>query len=487
MKPAVQLIILIIFNYSFIFNANAQIIKSIPRLQAAGLVDITVESHPPQDTVDWIVTSYFIDEESNEFSQSADTIFSKGDSLKVLLIKKANKYTYYKIFANNSTQSDSIILQTIIKGVPQKYLYPNDQMPDKPVPVYIVLPYDLSHPNFVMVMHGVDRNALDYVEAWKLFARSNNYVAAAPLFSETDWPFSRSYNLGNMFTGTDGAGLLNPETEWSFTIVQNIHDDLVDALGLQIDNYDIWGHSAGSQFVHRLVTFKPDFKIRYAIAANAGWYTVPENQIDYPYGLNHPLLEYEETFLEDLVIKDLVIMRGTADTLRDSNLNTSPEADAQGMNRFERALNYYNSGLQIDPNTQWRLIDVPNVGHDYLLMSEAAQQFLLNPTSVIEENNSTVKSLALSQNYPNPFNPITTINYSVPLTGNGTSTFVELKVFDNLGREVDNLVSEYKSAGTYSVYFKGKDSDGKILPSGVYLYHLMVGGYMISKKMILLK
>jgi len=487
MRKIFQLLILIVLNYSFIFTSYGQIIERVPRLQAAGIIDLKVENVLPQDTVNWIVTSYFIDEVSNEFSQSPDTIFSKGDSLKVLLVKKANKYTYYKIYTYNNTQSDSLILQVLIKGVPQKYLYPNSQMPGKPIPVYIVLPYDLSNPEFVMVMHGVDRNALDYVEAWKIFARANNYICAAPMFSDNDWPNAKSYNLGNMFTGNNGDGFLNPIQEWSFTVVKDIHDDLVDALGLENNSYDIWGHSAGAQFVHRLNTFNPDYKIKYAIAANAGWYTVPEYQIDYPYGLNHPLLEYEETFLEDLVIKNLVIMRGTADTIRDSNLNTSVEADAQGMNRFERALNYYNYGPEIDPNTKWQLVDVPDVGHDYISMALAAQQFLLNPTFVKEENNSSITTFSLFQNYPNPFNSSTIINYSVPPSNDGSQTMVKLKVFDNLGREVAELFHGNKNAGLYSAYFRGIDSKGKILPSGVYFYYLIVDNSMISKKMVLLK
>jgi hypothetical protein len=180
-------------------------------------------------------------------------------------------------------------------------------------------------------------------------------------------------------------------------------------------------------------------------------------------------------------------MRGTADTIRDSNLNTSAEADAQGLNRFERALNYYNYGPEIDPNTKWQLIDVPDVGHDYVSMALAAQQFLLNPTFVKEENNSSITTFSLFQNYPNPFNSTTIINYSVPPGNDGSQTMVELKVFDNLGREVVELFHGYKNSGLYSSYFKGVDSQGKVLPSGVYFYNLVVGNSMISKKMILLK
>ncbi len=83
----------------------------------------------------------------------------------------------------------------------------------------------------------------------------------------------------------------------------------------------------------------------------------------------------------------------------------------------------------------------------------------------------------LEQNFPNPFNPMTTIGYSIPLSG-----FVSLNVFDALGREVRTLVNEEKDAGTYSVRF-----DGSSLSSGLYFYSLRAGTFSAVKKFILVK
>lgn len=80
-------------------------------------------------------------------------------------------------------------------------------------------------------------------------------------------------------------------------------------------------------------------------------------------------------------------------------------------------------------------------------------------------------------NYPNPFNPSTTINYQLPENG-----FVTIKVFDILGKEVETLVNENKSAGYYKVNF-----DGGNLTSGVYIYSIQVNGITQSKKMLLAK
>ena len=91
----------------------------------------------------------------------------------------------------------------------------------------------------------------------------------------------------------------------------------------------------------------------------------------------------------------------------------------------------------------------------------------------------------LYQNYPNPFNPITTIKYSMPpvVDANFASTTrIQLKVYDILGREVAALVDEYKKAGLYEIKF---DASG--LNSGVYFYRITSENFSETRKMILLK
>jgi hypothetical protein len=87
------------------------------------------------------------------------------------------------------------------------------------------------------------------------------------------------------------------------------------------------------------------------------------------------------------------------------------------------------------------------------------------------------KSVSLYQNYPNPFNPSTTIEFNLP-----KSEFVELKVFNILGKEVLTLVSNKLNQGNHTYTF-----DGKNLASGIYYYQLVAGDYREVKKMILLK
>ena len=91
--------------------------------------------------------------------------------------------------------------------------------------------------------------------------------------------------------------------------------------------------------------------------------------------------------------------------------------------------------------------------------------------------NEKPTNYSLAQNYPNPFNPITIISYSIKQDG-----LVSLKVYDILGNEVANLVSNQEIAGSYSVNFDASD-----LPSGIYFYRLTSGNFTETKKLLLLK
>jgi parallel beta-helix repeat protein len=84
---------------------------------------------------------------------------------------------------------------------------------------------------------------------------------------------------------------------------------------------------------------------------------------------------------------------------------------------------------------------------------------------------------ALEQNYPNPFNPSTTIKYELPRTSD-----VRLSVFDMLGRKVSVLVNERRDAGVHEVKF-----DGSNLASGVYLYRLTAGSFVVTRKLVLVR
>ncbi len=104
-----------------------------------------------------------------------------------------------------------------------------------------------------------------------------------------------------------------------------------------------------------------------------------------------------------------------------------------------------------------------------------------NPSGLISNNEVHPAEFYLKQNFPNPFNPQTSIEFSIP-----QNEFVTLKINDVLGREVATLVNSKQSQGKHSVQFNaGSAICG--LPSGIYFYTLRAGGYIATKKMILMK
>jgi hypothetical protein len=92
-------------------------------------------------------------------------------------------------------------------------------------------------------------------------------------------------------------------------------------------------------------------------------------------------------------------------------------------------------------------------------------------------NNNIPKNYTLKQNYPNPFNPVTKIEYSLP-----QNSYITLKVYNILGKEVATLADKYERAGNHVVTY-----DAANLASGIYFYTLKSGDFTQTKKMTLIK
>jgi Secretion system C-terminal sorting domain len=136
--------------------------------------------------------------------------------------------------------------------------------------------------------------------------------------------------------------------------------------------------------------------------------------------------------------------------------------------------------------TVWRIID--SLGIFQMIFEPGVQLTLRGAringivrygtiTSVTQEPTMLPVGISLMQNYPNPFNPSTAISFRIP-----SRSFVSLKVFDLIGREVATIVSEEMSAGSYT-----KQWNAEKMSSGIYFYRLQAGSSMETKKLVLLK
>ncbi|WP_200975613.1 hypothetical protein [Echinicola sp. 20G] len=232
----------------------------------------------------------------------------------------------------------------------------------------------------VFVMHGGGRNAEDYLNTWVELADKNNLLIIAPEFENKFSKYTTNdYQEGNLFTF---FGTKNPKSEWAYTVVENIFDHIKSANNITNERYDIFGHSAGGQFVHRMIMLMPESRIGTAIAANAGFYSFPNEHLEFPYGIKNT-----ETDLKKSYKKRLIILLGELDN--DPNLGTFRTTDLameEGANRLERGTNFYNANKGIidknDWEFNWTLDTVRNVGHNYTEMSKGAIKWIkLNPNN----------------------------------------------------------------------------------------------------------
>jgi FlgD Ig-like domain len=98
------------------------------------------------------------------------------------------------------------------------------------------------------------------------------------------------------------------------------------------------------------------------------------------------------------------------------------------------------------------------------------------------EVNAIPTVYSLSQNYPNPFNPTTTIKFQIP-----KQERVVLEIYNALGERVNTLVDEIKDPGFYQLIWNGVNNNNNAVSSGVYIYRIIAGDFVVSKKMMYLK
>jgi poly(3-hydroxybutyrate) depolymerase len=249
------------------------------------------------------------------------------------------------------------------------------------IPVWFVMPKDFSPDTpIVFVMHGVSRNADGYRDAWSYLADHHKLLVLAPEFSKERFPKSWRYNLGNLahpFKAGDPIRM-RPENEWTYPIVDRIFERIQSALATRQKSFALYGHSAGGQFVHRYLTFTGGGNVAIALAANAGWYTLPDYAVPFPYGLGGTGLP--ESQLRQAFGEEMIVLLGDKDTKQGRHLRRTPEAMQQGPNRFERGQYYLeaarNEAAALNAPFQWRIEIVPGVGHSNAGMAPTAARLI---------------------------------------------------------------------------------------------------------------
>lgn len=224
----------------------------------------------------------------------------------------------------------------------------------------------------VFVQHGMMRNGDDYRDFWIRAADRHDLLIVAPTFSNEDFPKSEDYNDGMVL---DEGGQVTSPTSWIYRAPGEVAERLISAGVIRRGCARIYGHSAGGQFLHRMVSTQGFGPFESVIAANAGWYSLPDLETAFPAGLGGIGLEKQD--LQRLLESRLWIIAGLQDCNADAdNLPSQPEALAQGPGRLDRARNYMAKGRAaaraLGCGFGWQMTEVPDVAHDGCAMSQAA-------------------------------------------------------------------------------------------------------------------
>jgi hypothetical protein len=309
---------------------------------------------------------------------------------------------------------------------------PESPLDDKPIEVYFHIPSgDITTMPILFSFHGASRNADDYRDFWIDMANDNNFIVIAPQFSDDYYPgLGDDYLMGNVYVDGDNPTpqTRNPENEWTFSVIDPLFDLIVNDINGTQTGYKAWGHSGGAQFLHRLLMFLPESRVEIAVCSNAGWYTVPEYGISFPYGIDNS--EIYESDLINIFSNKLIVHLGENDNdpnsagLRHNNVLDNQ----QGLNRFDRGNYFYNYSMsfaeEINVFFNWELYTVPNVGHNAQEMANDALEYLL--AANLNVNNLNPSNLKF---FPNPSSTHIYLNHSKNF---------KAVIFDLSGKEVIN-------------------------------------------------
>ena len=250
------------------------------------------------------------------------------------------------------------------------------QHPDRPLEVNFYRPAR-HQPNdpVIVVQHGMLRNGDDYRDFWIEAAEKHNLLIVAPTFPNEPFPKAEGYNNG-LLVAEDGT--IAPRDQWLYAVPKRVLDALRD--GGVIDNpvIRIFGHSAGGQYVHRMLATEGSDPYAAAMASNPGWYTLPTLERRFPEGLDG--LGLDSDALARWFAYPMIIFAGNRDIVTDDpNLPAQPEALAQGPHRYGRAhfmLEFAQAeAARLGVSCNWQLLTVDGVGHDGAAMSRAAAAY----------------------------------------------------------------------------------------------------------------
>lgn len=195
----------------------------------------------------------------------------------------------------------------------------------KSMPVWLYRPRKIKNPDrLIVAVHGISRQYQHQIEAYKTLAESYGCWLLVPEFSKEAFPQYQQLSKGGS----------EPRADLALNTVLVAWKHWQKQPGLKIH---LCGYSGGAQFAHRYAMTHPQ-NVESLVLSSAGWYTFPEDDVPYPYGLaDWPNWLGTSRFAE-MVRLPMLVMVGEDDVERDKSLRQSKKLDRQqGQHRLERA------------------------------------------------------------------------------------------------------------------------------------------------------
>ena len=217
----------------------------------------------------------------------------------------------------------------------------------------------------VLALHGSTRAGEEFRDWLAGSAQKLGFLLLVPEFDVHAFPNAHAYNYGNVKTAPPESQV-SPRSGWNFGIIDRLFDHAVETTGSSAKSFHLFGLSAGGQYVLRYLALNEAPSVERAVAANSGWYMLPDLNIDYPDGMEG--IGLDESFLRRYLSRNVTILLGDADT--DSSASDLPRNEvalAQGPHRLARGLWHFDHcrkvAEQLGASFGWRLEIVPGAVH----------------------------------------------------------------------------------------------------------------------------
>lgn len=252
----------------------------------------------------------------------------------------------------------------------------------------------------LIVVPGAGRNGDSYRDSWIETSEKYNVLIVSPSYPEKEYNYG-DYHLGGVVKDLDiskGVSFkkgtnhvyidenviefnVNENKEnWIFNDFDRIFELVKKATKSNQRKYDMFGHSAGGQILHRFALLFPNSKADKILASNSGTYTLPDYNTNFPFGIKNVGVK-KRNLKKSFKIK-LVLFLGELDNDSETRgrMLRSETADKQGTNRLDRGKNFYKLNEKLweilGVKSNWKLEIIPNVGHNQKKMAKAASDYL---------------------------------------------------------------------------------------------------------------